>query len=141
MREVIKIDIHSEPMMVPDEHDRLETQHLFFPLVPPWERKNEAYVPEPELRTEEYLIRSVRGFSTPYFPEKHFAVKTDEFGIFNQLLSFAANDILRIKTEEYKRGFEEGIMVGQHKGKLTGAMVEVERIRKVSWWKRLLNNF
>lgn len=95
-------------------------------------------VPEQVSVTEHaYEIREIatRGLNGAK-EKRHYAVKMDERGLFDDLMQIS-NDVFSEKLEKAK---EEGFWEGESKGAKRGRKTENERIKSLSWWKRLRNN-
>lgn len=143
-KQCIKIDIYKKEVTLPATANAITARRLngvFY-------NKNKArpsYAPadnEPELEyiEEKYQLREFKDPSGTFY-DANFLVKTDELGIFTQLLLLQSQNMRQMLEEYevkgYKRGFDEGNKFGDANGR--GALTQ--KIKALPWWKRLTNNF
>ena len=72
-----------------------------------------------------YQVREVRAFGS----KKYYVVKIGEDGILEDLLAIQESEIKKVQDEAFKEGV------------WTGECTEIDRIKKLPWWKRLFNKF
>lgn len=99
--------------------------------------RTEGEIPDTvQVRQHAYEIRKV--FTAAKFgakEERVYAIRLDDRGLFDDLMQIS-NDVF---VEKLDKAREEGFWEGESKGAGRGIRIERERIKNLSWWKRLMN--